>query len=102
MSKDDSFLYTGITSASSDKAPTPREVQREEKESARIKLKPAAEVVLAELAKERERVIDLRSIVLDRTTSEGEINTELLARKLYLNYLNSLEAKVNNILKEKA
>lgn len=101
MSKDDSFLYSGITSASSDKAPTPREVQREAKESARIKLKPAAEVVLAELAKERERVIDLRSIVLDRTTSEGEINTELLARKLYLNYLNSLEAKVNNILKEK-
>ena len=94
--RDDSILYTGVTSATN--KPTARQIQVEEKEQAQPKLKPAAAVVLELLDKERQNVLDLRSLVIDRTTPEQEVNTELLARKLYLDYLNSLENKVKSIM----
>lgn len=93
--RDDSFLYSGITSVSTR---TPREAQREKKEQDRQKLKPAADVVLELIAKERANVTDIKTLILDRKTTEQEINTELLARKLYLGYLNSLEVKVKGIM----
>lgn len=96
MSRDDSILYTGLTSA---EPRTPREAQRKAKEEAYYKLKPGYQFVLDELAKEKEVVTDIRSLILDRATTEQEVNTELLARKLYLGYLNSLEAKIANIMK---
>ncbi len=99
MSKlDDSFMYSGMTSASTEPK-TPRQIQKEEKEKDYYKLKPAAEVVLELINKERDAVTDVRTIILDRTTTSEEINTELLARKLYLSHLNTLESKVKNILK---
>ena len=98
MSRSDEFLYSGMTSASAEPKITPRSIQREEKEKARIKLKPAADVVLEALSKEREAITDLRSFIIDRKSTEQEVNTELLARKLYLGYINSLEAKIKNIM----
>lgn len=99
MSRDNSDLYSGITSASVPQ--TPRAAQKEADERAYHKLKPAAEVVLALIAKEQEAITDIRSLVIDRTTSEQEINTELLARKLYLGHLNSLESKIKQIIAKK-
>ena len=98
---DDSILYTGITSASSDKAPTPREVQREAKESARIKLKPAAEVVLELLEKERSKLYDIRRIFIYRKTTDEEVKIERLVRERQALLISALEVKVRNILKEK-
>jgi len=96
----DEFLYTGISSASSEPR-TPRQEQAESKEQARQKLKPGAQVLLELLEKERVKVTDIKSLVLDRTSTEKEVNTELIARKLYLGYLNSLESKIKTIMKEK-
>lgn len=98
---DDSILYTGITSASSDKAPTPREVQREAKESARIKLKPAAEVVLELLEKERSKLYDIRRIFIDRKTTDEEVKIERIVRERQALLISALEVQVRNILKEK-
>ncbi len=97
MSKDNSFLYSGITSASSD-IKTKRETQREAKIEDQIKLKPAADVVLELIQKERDAITDIRSIILDRSTTAQEINTDLIARKLYVGYLNGLESKIKRIL----
>lgn len=98
---DDSILYTGITSASSDKAPTPRELQREAKESARIKLKPAAEVVLELLEKERTKLYDIRRIFIDRKTTDEEVKIERIVRERQALLISALEVQVRNILKEK-
>jgi hypothetical protein len=98
--RDDSFLYTGMTSATADHKPTPRELQREQKEQDRLKLKgDAAEVVLEAIAKERDNVTDIRSFIVDRKDTPEDINVELRARKLYLGYLNTLEVKIKGIVK---
>jgi hypothetical protein len=94
MSRDDSILYTGVTSA---EPKTPREAQRKAKEEAYLKLKPGYVFVLDELKKEKEAVIDLRSFVVG--DSEEVVRDDLRARKLYLGYLNALEAKITQIMK---
>ena len=96
MGRDDSILYTGVTSATH--KPTARQLQVEKKEQAQPVLKPAADIVLELIGKERQGVLDLRSFVIDRATPEKEVNTELIARKLYLGYLNSLEVKIKGIM----
>lgn len=98
MPRDDSILNTGMTSASMARKPTPRETQAKQKEEDYAKLKPAAEVVLEAIAQEVQKITDIRSLIIDRTNTEKEVNTELIARKLYLNYLNSLEAKIKGIV----
>jgi len=98
--RDDSFLYTGVTSAT-DRKPTPRQIQRDVTESQRLKLKDAYEPVLADITAEKQNVTDIRTFVLDRDTTEQEVNTELLARKLYLGYLNGLEARIQRIVAKK-
>ena len=100
MARDDSFLYTGITSLSSEPR-TPRQLQKESKVIAKQKLKPAAEVVLEAIAKERDAITDIRTIILDRKSTDTEVNTELIARKLYLSYLNGLEHKIKSIVSDK-
>jgi hypothetical protein len=97
-SRDDSILYSGITSAT--EKVTPRQEQREQTEQQARKIKLASEVVLEELSKEKANITDLRSFVIDRTSTEQEVNTELIARKLYLGYINSLEAKIKQLVKK--
>jgi hypothetical protein len=100
MARDDSFLYTGVTSLSQEPR-TPRQLQKESKVIAKQKLKPAADVVLEAISKERDAITDIRTMILDRTSTEVEVNTELLARKLYLGYLNTLEHKIKSIVSDK-
>jgi hypothetical protein len=99
VSRDNSFLYSGITSVTSEPM-TARELQKFEKEHVKQKLKPATAIVLDAIQKERDMIVDLRSLVIDRTSTEQEVNTDLLARKLYLGYLNGLEMKIKQIVKE--
>lgn len=98
--RNDAYLYTGVTSVSNEPK-APRELQKESKEEAKRKLKPAAEVVLEAIEKERQVICDIRTFVLDRKTTEQEVNTDLLARKKYLDYLNQLEQKINTIMADK-
>lgn len=101
MLRDDSFLYSGVTSATAEPKPTPRQIQREVTEQQRIKLKPAAEIVLAEIEKERQSVLDLRSFILEPSASEESVLVEIKARKNYLAYLNTLKTKIEAITKDK-
>lgn len=95
----DEQLYTGITSLSSAKPPTKEEVERlEEKTAARIKLKPAAEVVLALLDTEKTAIYDMRTFFVDRKTTDEEVKIERLVREKYLKTLVRLETKVKQIL----
>lgn len=95
MARDDSILYSGMTSA---EPKTPREAQRKASHEAYQKLKPGAQVLIDEIVKEKEAIVDLRSFVIGET--EEIVRDDLRARKLYLGYLNSLEAKYRHILKQ--
>jgi tRNA threonylcarbamoyladenosine modification (KEOPS) complex Pcc1 subunit len=98
--RSDEILYTGSNGVTADKKPTARELQREKDKQAIIKLKPAAEVVLEAIATEVNKVTDIRSIVTEVTKSPEELSIELKARSLYLSYLNSLEFKINQLVKK--
>lgn len=97
MSRDDSLLYSGATSASFAQ-PTPREVQRAQKQENQRRLMPAADVVLELIDKERTNVTDIRSLIIKSEDTADAVRIELRARELYLGYLNSLEGKVKTIM----
>lgn len=96
MLRDDSVLYTGINSVT-DK-PTLRQVQKDKDEKDRVVLEPAAEIIAKEIQAEITKTLDLRTFTIDRKSTEQEINTELIARKLYVNYLNALDKKIKTAL----
>lgn len=97
MARDDSILYSGITSASSEPK-TPREVQRQEKENARIKLKPAVDEVLALLEAEKAKLFDIRYMFFDEKTPEDEIRIEKILRQRHERLINLLEQKIKSIM----
>ena len=101
MLRTDDILYSGATSATAETKLTPRDIQREQTESQRQKLKPAAELVLAEIAKERESVLDLRTFIMSPEDTEESVLVEMKARKQYLAYLNSLKTKIETIVADK-
>ena len=96
--RDDSLLYSGVTSATADKKLTAREEQRDKREQDYAKLKPAAEVVLDLIAQEKAKVLDLRDLVVDQQEPEDGYRVELLVRKRYLAKLNALETQVKTTL----
>lgn len=96
MSRDE-ILHTGMTSASR----AVRLKANEEKIDKQVKLKPAAKVVMEQIEIEKERILNLRSLILDNATKEEDIKSELLARKKYFDYLVRLEATMKQILAAK-
>lgn len=99
MVRDDSLLYSGVTSSSENL--TPREVQRETKNQQRDKLKPAADVILELLEAERNKLYDIRRIFIDRKTTDEEVKIERIVRERQAILISNLEVKVRTILKEK-
>lgn len=99
MKRNDSILYTGATSASNEPR-TPRQEQKIAKQEARIKLKPAKDLVLQAIDRELNKVHDIRSITAELKLKPEELYTELKARQLYSSYLNSFKSIVELTLKE--
>lgn len=98
--RNDSVLYSGITSASNEPR-TPREEQKEAKEEARIKLKPAKDLVLQAIEKELTKVTDLRSLYNELKLTPEQLSIEIKSRQLYMSYLNSLKTIIERTLEEK-
>lgn len=102
MSRDDSLLYSGSSSASfgSTKQQQVREIKSEQKKEQRTKLQPAAEVVFAEIEKEKQASMYLPNIDVERAADEKAFMIEAMARKKYTEYLTRLQNKLDNILRE--
>ncbi|MCA9312887.1 hypothetical protein KDA08_01005 [Candidatus Saccharibacteria bacterium] len=98
--RNDSYLYTGITSASNEPK-TPRELQKESKEEAKRKLKPAADIVLELLMKEREGLYDIRNVYFDTKTSDDELRVERIVRIRHEALIIALESKIKTIMADK-
>ena len=102
MSRDDSILYSGASSASfgQSKEQRIREAKSEEKREKRTKLQPAATVVFEEIEKEKKSVMFLQNIDIENAKDEKLFMVEMIARKKYVEYLQRLQNKLDNILRE--
>lgn len=107
MSRDDSLLYTGSSSASfgsskSKQLEEEREAKTEAKRELRHKLKPAAEVVNETIAGEKRLLTEkLMRLPIDMKTTDKEVKSTLLALQMNLAFIDRFHNKVNNILREK-
>ncbi len=105
MTRDDSVLYTGASSASfgvtkqqqalADK----RKEQREKKAEKRIALSPAADVIKAEIQKEITALI-YGPYVDEDSMSDEQFRTERRARKLAVASLLSIQNRLNATMRE--
>jgi hypothetical protein len=102
MTRDDSVLNTGATSASfgSTQEQKIRTELRDEKIEKRAKLKPAGEIVLAELQKDIDEAQNINYLNIEQMLTEEHFKSELMARKKYLEKLIELKNRFNNLLRE--
>lgn len=98
----DSFLYTGITSASQEPTGSVREKQRNEKQRQRQLLQPQGiEIVIAKLQLDREKEL-LKSFQFTPETDLEEVKIQLILRDRHIAYLDSLISYFKSLLpKEK-
>lgn len=102
MARDDSILYSGASSASfgHSKQQPIRKSKSDEKREKRSRLQPAATVVFEEIEKEKQAVMYLQNIDIESVTDEKMFMVEVMARKKYVEYLQRLQNKLDNILRE--
>lgn len=93
----DSFLYSGQTSASR------REQKADERklalERAKAELKPRADAITDHIDKEKQRIQEDVLEYIKADTHPDDIKSILLALKMYDSYLSTLKLKLSTILR---
>lgn len=100
MRRDDSVLYTGVTSASSRAVAAKRAESQQEKQEKRGKLLPVAELINKTIQKELDMVCDVKGFVLGTEVPEENIKADLLARKMNYEFIVRFHSTINNLLRE--
>lgn len=100
MARDDSSLYSGITSVSAGVVREKRAEVKQDSKEVMSKLKPALELITKLIDKEKSKIrnieyFDVENIVLDEV-----YKAELMARKKYMGYLSKLQVRVDKAFKE--
>lgn len=99
-SRDDSTLYSGITSASLRDRTALREEKKRERESLRTKVSPAQEIITGVIEEEKLQALDLRGFVFNEVTPEADVKAELLAHKLNYEFIVRFQQRINLLLRE--
>lgn len=105
MSRDDSILHTGATSASF-ASPKEKEVKtkaegaKEQRRETQHKLKPAAEIVLSLIEAHKDRVKSIEEFAVEDMVNDEHFKSELMARKKFYQFLQQFEQEVKIALKE--
>ena len=101
MSRNDSLLYSGATSAAFTSVRTRRTEASEKKQEKQNKLTPAAEVVAEIIAQERNRVTsDIANLPVGIDTTEEAVKSVLKAYQLNLRFIEAFEIKMSNALRK--
>ena len=105
MSRDDTVLYTGTTSASftSPKAEEVKDKQRTTRDARKErshKLKPAAEPVLALVQKYKDKVMLITEFSVETMVTDEHFKAEIMARKKFYQFLLQFESDIKVALKE--
>lgn len=94
MSRDDSLLYTGMTSASFQKAQEKKKERQSERTEERAKLQPAAEIVFSELAKDKAMLGEVLLSLVDPDTPDNQVKEHLNAVRMHRGWIADLEARL--------
>ncbi len=101
MSRDDSSLYTGITSTTFERVRLKRDVIKKLKQEERAQLQRGSDVILDRIDDELElipeKIWDLASV----DDTEGNVKSKLIALKLYKEYLTLLRGELVGLLRKK-
>jgi len=106
MSRDDSLLYSGATSASfttpkAKEVKTKRDEVKEKRREVRHQLKPSAEIINTILEEERLLVVqDLANLPMNVSTTEENVKELLMAFQRNLVFIDRVRSKLNLALKE--
>lgn len=104
MTRNDSILYSGLTSKSSgqaERAKREKELKLEAKQQKRTKLIPAVEVVLDELEKEKRRTQEELIGMITVDTTEQATKDIIVALNLYSESVTRLKNRLSNIMRVK-
>jgi hypothetical protein len=100
MARDDSFIYSGMTSSVTRRLREKAQQEVSEKESLKGKIKPNAELVIEEVAKEKERIYkELAELPVNYDTKEESIKSYLLAQQMHLKFLETFQTSMLNKLR---
>ncbi len=101
MSRDDSSLYTGITSTTFERVRLKRDEIKKQKQEERAQLQRGSDVILDRIDDELglipEKIWDLASV----DDTEGNVKSKLIALKLYKEYLTLLRGELVGLLRKK-
>lgn len=97
--KTDGFLYSGITSVSSNRATVREEVKRK-KEDKQREVEPFAPAILSIIEKEKAGFGLLLAGLIDSTLTDAEVRTHIEAVKLNRAFVISFESQIKNILRK--
>lgn len=103
MSRDDTMLYSGSTSASfttvkeQPSLKKRRDVAYEKKQV----LKPSADIIFQEIEAEKKAAMYIKNIDISSSPDEKMFMIEMMARQKYVEYLDRLKVKMQNVLKDK-
>lgn len=107
MSRDDSALYSGVSSASFGST-REQQVLKDKKETSsenRARLKPHAEIVMAEIQKEIDdlktmEIVDVKAIISNTVDPDKTLSIILFGREEARERLVSVKARLSNILRD--
>lgn len=105
MTRDDSLLYTGASSASfttpkSEEIKDKRDLKKQERKDAQHKLKPSAEVVLGLIERHKDKVKSIEEFAVEDMVSDEHFKSEVMARKKFYQFLMQFEQEIKIALKE--
>jgi len=100
--RNDSILNTGMSSVSVDKSRRAKQAKEERqraKKEKRTKLMPAAEVVIAELDKEKQNTEKMLLAQINVKTSDQSVKDIIVALNMYGNSISKLRSRLSNIMR---
>ena len=106
MSRDNSSLYTGSTSASfgstkeSQISENNKRLLKDRREEAKNVLKPSAEIIFSDIDTEIKMVTSIQNIDMSNVPDERLFMAEMMARQRYIFYLKQLKTRLSITLRE--
>jgi hypothetical protein len=98
--RDDSILYSGLTSASSRKIAETKVGKKDEKVTKRTEIKPIAIPVFNEIQKQKDMLGEILLAIVDPDSPDEKVASQLEAVRLHRAWLINFEGALKNVLRE--
>lgn len=98
--RDDSQLYTGVTSTATRRLKAREQKKREERERMQSQLKPAEEALLAFVDKQKESIAQMALQHVSAEIKDKDVKAHLLALNFYDQYLTQFKTQLSNVLRK--